>query len=144
MKTEAVRVSNPRWLKAAIVLGVAFFAAGALFGLWMAVFDEAAEGPERVTMAVLSVLFAWLTSAGYVLLPYLNQALLLDDDGFTSDLRGKNSRHSWESVRFRIRETLQIVEVTDPSGRMISAFDFYAANATYLLFYAQNRRQVQP
>jgi hypothetical protein len=144
METEVVQVSNPRWVKAAIVIGVAFFAAGALFGFWGAVFDEAAEGPERVTMGVLSGLFAWLCSAGYVLLPHLNQTLLLDDEGFTSDLRGRKSRYSWESVRFRIRETLQVVEITDLSGRMISAFDFYATNAKYLLFYAQNQRQVHP
>lgn len=82
-----MQVSNSRWVKAAIVLGVAFFTAGALFALWMAVFDETAQGPEKVTMVVLSGLYAWLCSAGYALLPYLNQTLLLDDEGFTAEIK---------------------------------------------------------
>lgn len=141
MEIHAVQVSNPNWIKPVIVLGVAFFAAVALFCCWAAVFDEAADWPERVTMAILSVPFAWLCSAGYVLLPYLNQTLILDDEGFISELRGSESRYSWGSVRFRIRESLQIVEITDLSGQKIAAFDFYATNANYLLLYAQNQQQ---
>ena len=144
METDNVQVSNPPWVRVAIVLGVAFFAAGTLFGLAAAIFDETAKEPAKVTMAGLSVMFAWLCSVGYRLVPYLNQSLLLDKEGFTSDLRGKKSRYSWGSVRFRVRETFHVVEITDLSGRMISAFDFYATNAKHLLQYAQNQRQARP
>ena len=144
METDNVQVSNPPLVRVAIVLGVAFFAAGTLFGLAAAIFDETAKEPAKVTMAGLSVLFAWLCSVGYRLVPYLNQTLFLDEEGFTSDLRGRKSRYSWGSVRFRVRETFHVVEITDLSGRMISAFDFYATNANYLLQYAQNQQRVLP
>ncbi len=90
-------------------------------------------------MAGVSALLGWLCLVGYSLFPYLNQTLKLGEEGFTSEHNGKVSRHLWNSVRFRVRNRVQVVEIRDEAGVKVAAFDFYATNARYLLNYADNQ-----
>lgn len=139
MKEETVKVFNPRWVKVAIILGIVFFGAGSLGSAYIAIMDNSAVAEGRMVMAGVSALFGWLCLIGYTLVPFLNQTLILDEEGFTSEIGGKVTRHFWTSVRFRVRDRVQVVEIRDRSRRKIAAFDFYATNAYHLLSHAENK-----
>jgi hypothetical protein len=130
--SEAVIVENQPWLKAVLVIGLAAFLLGGIGSLFYAV-TGAETMSAQLVMSGCGAFFLCMVVLGARLLPYLHHCLEFSDTGLRIIGGGKTSPMTWSSLRFRLHDTLQIVELLDSTDRRIYAVDYWARNASLLL-----------
>ncbi|NKF23398.1 hypothetical protein [Solimonas marina] len=127
-----VTIENQVWLKAALVFGLIAFGAATVFcvtfALWLAPSIQAS-----VVMAGLGLLFGGLSFAGWPLVRYLNHKLQLTDEGIVINSAHQHQSYLWQSLKFRVRKNLQIIEIRERDGNLLYAVDFMAKNTHPLM-----------
>jgi hypothetical protein len=84
-------------------------------------------------MVGLALILLVIAAAGRGLLPYLNHELEMAGDTVTISSPSGKHLFQWSSLRFRVHERIQIIEVFDSAGSRLYAVDFLATNAHVLL-----------
>lgn len=140
---QPLRVWNPPWVKAALVLGVPVLGFLGLFVLRLP-FDAPFHFSLRNAMLIGSGLFLLsVLPQGIVLLRFLNCELHVENDG-VEIRRGKVGKFlRWSEIgAVRVHGVSQVLKLYDRSDRLVYAVDFYAEN--FHRFYELLKRQFDP
>jgi phosphatidylglycerophosphate synthase len=129
METEEVIVSNPLWLKLAIIFGVILLSILGFFMIWQAFDIKFTPITKSLVFVGMGLFILFVVLKGLPLLKYISHSLLLNENGIEIQ-KGKISKvYAWNDIgAIKGSDTFQVLRIYDSSGKIIYAVDYYAKN----------------